>query len=309
MNLQESLEDIDWNRALRPVAWALLAWILLALALAGMDKVFTGATVDPERLLRRLSVLCGNCLVFFLGPIVLLGILFGVARRQWEVALVQGIRFGSIAFGLIALFWIGVAVVAVFDGGDHWEALPWIKPPYLDDFLQRHPGFDAITYQGTRTLTLYDGKGHHAIVDGNDLVGATVVFGPCPSRVDAALLGGITPFPKGRCSTRVHIANPRRSWATYRFEFEPYATHDELSRHFSDWAQRIGAEHRLWGYRDYHFSAEKQGRTWDLWWRYGRNLTTELYIPENGATPVLPKDKDADPQDEEDEEKSVAPEK
>lgn len=296
MNALEERQNIQWNRALRPAGLALGVWLLLAAVLAGFDYSLTHALPSASMLVKRVGQLFSQCLVFFFGPLVLLLILFGVARRLWVVATVQGLRFGALAFGLIGLFWIGTATLAYIDGTDHWEALPWITPPYLDEFLARHSGFEAVTYQGTRALTLYDNKGHHAIVSGDDLIGATLVFEPCPSQLGPALFGGIPPFPGSKCTTRVRISNPRRAWTVYQFKPGEGGTHQALEDHFENWARGIGAESRVSGYRDYNFTAHLGERNWDLWWRYGRNLSTELYIPENGMTPPLPEAAEAEPQ-------------
>lgn len=279
-----------------PLRWLLLAlvvWVGLAVLLAALQHQQQQVPPTGLVLLSRMRALLGESIIFFLGPVGLLlsiWLLAGLVLRRWDATLVEalatGLRVGSMLFAASAVLWAGMAGWSFMQGNDPWEGLPGVTPPYLDDFLARHPGFEASTYGGTRQLFLHDGHGHSVFVDGDDVAGAQVRFDPCPPReADRALLGGIPPYPGAKCSTLLRIRRGDVERVTYVFEAVRDDNLDLIRGHFTRWAEALGAQNRFWGGpNQYFFDANKGNTTWDLRLYSGRGRATAIYIPQDGRT-------------------------
>ena len=212
-----------------PLRWLLLAlalWIGLAALLATLQHLQQQVPPAGLVLVSRMRALLGESIIYFLGPVgllLLIWLLAGPLLRRWDAnfteALTAGLKFGSITFAASAVLWAGLAGWAFTQGNDPWEALPGITPPYLDNFLARHSALSVSTFGGTHWLILHDADGHSVSLDGDDLVDAEVRFQPCPPGVvDAAQLGGIPPYPGAQCSTLLHLRCGGVQRVIYAFE-------------------------------------------------------------------------------------------
>lgn len=277
-----------------PGLFALATWAGLGVLLDALTRS-QGATLPQEVLLARLSVLGRESLPALLGPIVLLalaGLFSRATGRSWSMrqALVAGLRMGLAVFGVAPLLWGGMAVWAGEQGQDPWEGLPGITPPYLEDFLARHPGLTATTFGGTRRLLLHAGGGRTVYVDGDDLAGANVRFDPCPPELPAAAaLGGIPPYPAARCVTVLGMRRGPVERGIFVFETPPGEERERIRGHFESWAGSIGAQFEFPGGPNlYQFRARKGDAQWDLQMFVRRSSPTMLYVPRGGRTVPWP---------------------
>jgi hypothetical protein len=286
-----------------PLRWLLLAlalWIGLAALLATLQHLQQQVPPAGLVLVSRMRALLGESIIYFLGPVgllLLIWLLAGPLLRRWDAnfteALTAGLKFGSITFAASAVLWAGLAGWAFTQGNDPWEALPGITPPYLDNFLARHSALSVSTFGGTHWLILHDADGHSVSLDGDDLVDAEVRFQPCPPGVvDAAQLGGIPPYPGAQCSTLLHLRRGGVERVVYAFEVVRDNDLKSIESHFARWAEALGAQHRFQGGPNhYTFEAHKGDSAWDLRLFKVRGSTTAIYIPKDGRTrPWAPKD-------------------
>jgi hypothetical protein len=139
-----------------------------------------------------------------------------------------------------AALWALLIGVATFGGKDHWEALPWVTPPYLAKFLARHPGLivERVNAAG-HLVTLRDGQGHSVGLEGGDLAGAQVGLESCPPQLGAAQLGGIAPFPGMPCISLVRLNNAYGVQMLYVFNAAG-SQNRAVYAHFERWASAQG---------------------------------------------------------------------
>lgn len=279
-------EHGPWLRFNWAHAFAVVSLALLVGVLAWIEHASSG-TLDAARLPHRLAQLLDPAFWALGGPIVLFTIRYGWDPRERRRALARGIKIGATLFGIAAL-WLGAVVISAFlDGKKPWEGLPGVTPPFLDKFLQRHPGFDLSTYDGTSMIIVYGPSGGRWIIDGELLRGdARVAFEPCESPLDPAALGGIVPYPKSRCEVRIHLTGSTLERVTYLFRVAEESTVEDIENHFKGWAKGMGAElgskPGLWG-GGTHFFMQKAERLWEFELHTSRTDGKTLYIPAAGA--------------------------
>ncbi len=183
----------------------------------------------------------------------------------FATAAAHAFRFGAMIFAGFGALWAGMAVVAFIEGNDHWEALPGVTPPYLSEFLARHPALsvDRTASAGGR-LTVYDEKGHALSLHGSELAGARVRFDICPAQLGAEQLGGITPYPGSRCESLIHLHNAAGEQLIHRFAIGEGSDVAALEAHFSRLSEaRVfsGLASSKSG-RRYQFSASTSDSVW-----------------------------------------------
>lgn len=283
---------------------ALSAWLLLAVMLAGMDHAqpdarpfsFTELISGPDQagLLARMReltvwtislwVLPTGFIAVFLALQGLIAISWGRrwfgGRRasaggeadgvsqawQWIVvtACVHAFKFGAMFFAVFAVIWAGFAALAYADGNDHWEALPAVTPPYLSEFLARHPGLSANRVGTQGALVLRDDEGRTVSLNGSDLTRARAVFDACPQTIGAEQLGGITPFPGARCGALLRLDSVTGDHLIYVFRIDDGSDLAAIESHFSRWseASNFGGSGSSRSSRSYQFSSSSQDNAW-----------------------------------------------
>jgi len=277
---------------LRATAFALLAWAAFIAAMAMLPRIDGGTPPPWPILMTRTMKLVVFSKEFFLGPLALM-LVVGLAgrvmrgQRPFSHAVRDGLRFGALAFGAAAVLWLSMAAWSLLEGQDPWEGLPATVPPYLEEFLARHPGMEVTTYGGTRQLRLHDGKGPSLFVDGDDIKDAAVRFEPCsPGDAEPAALGGIPPYPAARCETLLRVRRGDVERVVHVFVAIGDAGPEQVRQHFERWAESLGAAHGTsGGPNHYFFTARQDLRQWDLRLFVGRSRPTEIYIPRGGHTP------------------------
>ncbi len=163
----------------------------------------------------------------------------GGAQGLWRIATLamDALKLVPMAVAGFAAIWAVMAAYAFIDGRDHWEALPWVTPPYLSEFLNRHP--ELTVQRGADTsgrVTLRDRQGRSMRLHGTELVGAQVRVGPCPAAPGAAQLGGIPPYANMPCTALVHLRDAQGQASYYVFELANGSDTAAIKTHFSAWS-------------------------------------------------------------------------
>jgi hypothetical protein len=164
------------------------------------------------------------------------------APGPWRIVTpaLSALRVIPFAVVCCAALWSLLAGVAAFGSKDHWEALPWVTPPYLTDFLARHPGLVVERVNDARHLiTVRDGQGHSTGLEGSELAGAKVRLESCPRQLSAAQLGGIAPYPGMPCVSLVRLSNAYGEQMLYVFNAGGSANR-AVYAHFERWAGTLG---------------------------------------------------------------------
>jgi len=187
-----------------------------------------------------------------------------MAQSRLMTLVLQSLRIIPMAVAGIAAVWAVMAVYAFADGRDHWEALPWVTPPYLSEFLARHPMLNVERLAGGK-LTLRDGRGNSIrLAGGEELTGAEAHFEPCPRELGAEQLGGIPPYPGMPCATLVHLRNTDGEQVLYVFnarDSDPRA----IYAHFARWADAHGGSRASsTGESHLYLSASSRDDAWRL---------------------------------------------
>lgn len=261
---------------------ALWAWVALALLLWASTLFSTAGLASPLAMARRLVALLAPGLLFVVGPLLVWPLAMHLARGSWRLGVGLALHIAAISQLAFAVIWAAVAALALLDGVDPLERVPWIFPPYLEDFARRHPQIEVIPITGVRTVHLRSG-GLWIDADGNDLVGAEVALTPCASPPSAEQLGGL-PLPDGmHCRARLEIRRAAGRRVLWQFGVARAVPLDELRRPYEEWARARQAELRIGGYKDYRLEARDATRSWDLTIRIGAG-DTRLEVPEGGRT-------------------------
>lgn len=283
----EQAPAIEVLAATRRVArLALWAWLALALLLWASTWVSAGGLAAPLAMARRLGALVAPGLLFVVGPLLAWPLATHLVRGSWRQGVGLALHIGAISQLALAVIWSGVAVLAIVDGVDPLERVPWIFPPYLEDFARRHPHIEVIPITGVRMVHLR-AAGQWIDADGNDLVDAEVSLMPCTHPPSAEQLGGL-PLPDGlRCRARLEIRRPAGRRVTWQFGAARAISLDELRRPYEAWAKAVQAELRTSGYKEYRLELGNASRRWDLKIRIAGN-DTRLEVAEGGLTRPWP---------------------
>lgn len=156
------------------------------------------------------------------------------------------LRIGTLGLGIVrvvpfvvaafAVIWGAMAAYAFADGQDPWEALPWVTPPYHEEFLARHPGLILERAGRGGKVRLSDGQGRSISVYGSELAGAQLSLASCPADLRAEQLGGIPPYPGIPCVTLAHLRDADGVELHYVFEIANGSDSAAVFAHFSRWA-------------------------------------------------------------------------
>lgn len=276
---------------------ALWAWLALGLLLWASTLLGPGGGASPLAMARRLGALVAPGLLFVILPLLVWPLAAGLARGAWQLGVDIALRIGAISQLAFALIWSGVAALALVDGADPFERVPWIFPPYLEDFARRHPQIEVLPLNGVRTVHLRAAGGLLVDADGNDLVDAEVSLTPCTTPPTLEQLGGLTMPDDLRCQARLAIRRPAGQRVVWQYRMPRAAGLDELRRHFEAWSKTEQAELRVSGYKDYRVEAHNATRRWDLLIQIGRS-DTRVVVPEGGQTLPWPRPVDAAEGDE-----------
>jgi hypothetical protein len=161
------------------------------------------------------------------------------AQGPWRIMtlVLQSLRIVPMALAGFAAVWAIMAAYAFIDGRDHWEALPWVTPPYLSEFLVRHT---ELTVQrgadSSGLVTLRDRQGRSMRLYGSELVGAQARFEPCPPALGAQELGGIPPFPNMPCTALVQLRNAQGQQRYFVFALASGSDTRAIKAHFEAWS-------------------------------------------------------------------------
>ena len=266
---------------------ALWAWLGLSLLLWAATLLDPGGLASPLAMLRRLGSLVAPGLLFVVAPLLVWPLAAGLSRGAWQLGVDIALRIGAISQLALALIWTGVAALALVDSADPFERVPWVFPPYLEDFARRHPQIEVLPLNGVRTVHLRAAGGLLVDADGNDLVDAEVSLTPCTPPPSAEQLGGL-PLPDGlRCRARLEIRRPAGRRVTWQFGAARAISLDELRRPYEAWAKAVQAELRTSGYKEYRLELGNASRRWDLKIRIAGN-DTRLEVAEGGLTRPWP---------------------
>lgn len=280
----------------RALKWAAIAWAVLIPALWMLSGLSGHGFASPLKLLRHTLELALPGLLLLVMPAVVFPLLARL-RGSAAMGLLLGLMLGAFAQIGLAVIWLGVGLISAFDGQDPWENLPWVSPPYLDDFKQRHPHLRVTKLNGTRQVYLR-GAGLFMELDGNELVGSEVSLAPCGPAPSTAELGGLVPYPGSRCAVRLIVTRGSQRHQTYQFEADTSTTPDALRQHFESWAEALGATSHFSGGPSYSFEAQRAGQRWAVWIKRERGIVTRLYIAQGGY-PQAWQDRDtAEPADQ-----------
>jgi len=302
-------------RAARSVqTWVLLAlaaWALLTALMAAMQQAQPQAPpFSWPVLIGRMRELVWPTAELMLWPMLLLALYFGLMsalmptllrwmgyRREqqsqdaklstgeqepshgrWGMVVAATLRFSLMAFAGFAVLWAGMAGSAFLQDDDPWEALPWVTPPYLAEFLPRHPGLTVIRLDNDK-LTLRGGQGQALTIDGHELVGAQANFEPCPPDIGPAQLGGIPPYPGAPCHTLLRIRRADIEQLVYAFEIADGSNATAILDHFSRWSDASASGSGMSGRAgSFQFSARSRDEAWDLSVRARDGGATSIHI-------------------------------
>lgn len=269
---------------LRWIVAAPLAWLVLAILLAGMDGAASGTMPASAQALFALmasptftvplSMLAWETadtlfwpLVVVVAVLLLRGLLgeFLIRRlahaepaagmepappdhgaqvhdasadgaARLSVLALQALSTVPMAVAAFGVIWSVMSVWAFAEGSDHWEALPWVTPPYVAAFMVRHPGL--LVERGADTsgqLMLSDGRGHAIRLHGYEFAHAELSLGPCPGNLEPAQLGGITPYPGMACHTYARLRGPDGEQWFYLFGLSRGSDGPAMEAHFRRW--------------------------------------------------------------------------
>lgn len=281
--------------AARALKWALVAWAVLIATLWLLAGLSGHGFAGPLKLLRHALELALPGLLLLVMPALVFPLLARLRGRA-GMGLLLGLMLGAFAQIGLAIIWLGVGLLSAFDGQDPWENLPWVSPPYLDEFKQRHPQLQVTKLNGTRIVMLR-APGLFTEVDGNELVGSEVRLEPCRDKPSPAELGGLAPFPASSCAVKLSIRRGPQQRVTYQYEAETNTPPDAFRQHFESWAEAQGASAHFSGGPSYSFEARRGAQRWAVWIKRERGIVTRLYIAQGGY-----------PQPWEDERRDDAPE-
>lgn len=273
----------DMPRLKRRLLLTALAWITLAGLMAGLQQFTGGGWPALPTLLRRMFELAQAWFYVLLAPVVLLPLLYGW-RGGWRQALVWGLEFGVVLFGLATVLVAGMAAVAALDGGDPWEAQQDLTPPYLEPFIARHPQLQVVRYGGRKVL-LRDGKGHSAQVDGNDIAPADVTLAACSATPAPQVLGGLPPYPASRCDAVLTVRRQGTERVSYLFQLEQEDAVAAVRKHFEAWAREQGVQAQFsTDRRRTTLQASRGEQRWDLQLRALHSGSVTIVLPGGGRT-------------------------
>lgn len=153
-------------------------------------------------------------------------------------------RIGTLALGIVRIvpfvatalgvIWATMAAFAFVNNGDPWEALPWVTPPYLEQFLARHP---ALTLERSDDkVRLRDRQGRSIGLYGRALAGAQLSLESCPAALRADQLGGIPPYPGIPCVAQAQLLTAQGQTTLYLFELANGSDSAAVFAHFRRWA-------------------------------------------------------------------------
>ena len=198
----------------------------------------------------------------------------------WRIcALVLGIvrivPFVAAAFGVI---WGTMAANAFVNDGDPWEALPWVTPPYLEDFQARHPTLQVEDADRSGQRLVRDGQGRSIRLHGSQLAGAQLSLAACPPDLGAAQLGGIPPYT-GMACTLAQLRQAEQSQTLYVSRLDSGSDSAAIFAHFERWADQHGGSKAssVSGESHYYLYAVSRDEAWRL----------EMDSRQGGATSIV----------------------
>jgi hypothetical protein len=263
-------------------------WLLLGLLLWLLPALTGPGPTPPLAWLRRMAQLAGPCLSFLLLPAAVLPALAALARRPWRFALELGLGLGALALAALGALWCALALLAAFDLEDPWERMPFVFPPYLEDFRARHPHLQLITLNRVRTVRLWAGGERLFTVEGPEIADAQVRIDACAAPPTSADLGGLTLPPEARCQSRVSVRRAGTERITWQFAWAALGSTSAWRGHFEDWARAQGAELQVSGGPSYQVQAQRGERRWAFEVRRERQEPLRLVVPQGGLARPWP---------------------
>lgn len=263
---------------------AALAWLALALWLAGLQAVVLAELPAPLALATRLGELALPSAMFLVAPVLVIAPAFWIVRRQWAFGVELGCNLGLIAFMALAAAWAGVGIVYAVEGTDPWEHMPWVTPPYLERFIAAHPEIEVHKLNGVRELHLrHRTEGGWMRVDGNLLPGAQARFERCGAAPTADDLGGLPLPPGATCERVLTLSRAGVQRVLYQFELAPTFEREALARYYTAWADANELQAGFSGGASrYEFRAEQGDRQWDFWLSKRTGMAGALYVERGG---------------------------
>ena len=162
----------------------------------------------------------------------------------WITNLVlEALRVAPFAVTACAALWALLVGLALINDKDHWEALPWVTPPHLSEFMARHP---KLIVEPARDadgrVMVRDGQGRWVRLESGELALARVRLEACPAGLGAEQLGGIPPYPGLPCAALVHLDNDFVLQRLYVFDARGSSNeaNDAIHAHFDRWAMALG---------------------------------------------------------------------
>lgn len=192
------------------------------------------------------------------------------------LGILRVVPFVAAAFAAI---WSVMAVNAFLNSYSHWDALPWVTPPYIEEFLARHPTLRVEDADRSGQRVLRDGQGRSISLHGSQLVGAQLRLQSCPTDLGAAQLGGIPPYPGIACNTLAQLRDAQGSQTLYVFDLASGSDSAAIFAHFERWADTHGGSKASSVTGDTHYVLHASSR--DDAWRL------ELDTRKNGATSIV----------------------
>ena len=289
------------SRLLRWIVLAPLSWLALAGMLAQLEideQAYAGAEakaapdfvqmISDPAFVARIELLARNSAEMLYWPVLaLMGftLLAGVVRALMPRPKMPGtgqpsqaapgrlsMLFGAVlsAVKVAPMAATGCAVlgalavgVALLNDDNHWDALPWVHPPYIEEFLARHPGLRVEQADRRGERVVHDGQGRSISVQSNQLTGAELSFASCPPDLGAAQLGGISPYLGIACSTVAQLRAAQGSQKFYVFHLASGSDSAAVFAHFKRWAdEHAGTSGSSSSESRHYLSASRRDEKW-----------------------------------------------
>lgn len=159
-----------------------------------------------------------------------------------------------------------VAGLAFLNNQNHWDALPWVHPPYVESFIARHPDLTVGDFDGrSDKRVVRDTKGRTISLHSTEMDGAHLSFAPCPAKLGAQQLGGIPPYPGMACTSVATLRNELGTQTHYQFHQATGSNSQAIVAHFQAWVDKHAGSSAMGSTGDYLFNFSASARDDDSW--------------------------------------------